>query len=125
MAITQMFCAEDNTVALTKGRRFAENYYRFFGNAIGTHDPASPIAAFYAQADALKLAEKDQVLLGDPETLIARIARLRDRFDIDFMLMEVAQGGATHEEACLALETFARHVMPHFQARQSAVVTTA
>lgn len=114
MTITQMYCAPDLDQALADGKRFAENYYRFFAN-LASPSPDHPVRKYYSQADALELNAKDQLLLGDPETLIERIGRVRDRYGIDFLLMEVAQGSAPHDKACLALETFAKHVMPHFQ----------
>jgi alkanesulfonate monooxygenase SsuD/methylene tetrahydromethanopterin reductase-like flavin-dependent oxidoreductase (luciferase family) len=114
MGITQMYCAEDRSEALSDGRRFAENYFRFFSALSGTGGK-NPVTDYYAHADALAMNEKDQLLLGTPDDLCRKIERYRETFGLDFLQMEVAQGGAPHEKVCAALELFARKVMPAFQ----------
>ena len=60
----------------------------------------------------------NRVLLGDPDDLIPRINALGDDFGIDFLLMEVAQGGAPPEKALGALELFGREVLPHVRRKK-------
>jgi alkanesulfonate monooxygenase SsuD/methylene tetrahydromethanopterin reductase-like flavin-dependent oxidoreductase (luciferase family) len=120
MAITQMYCAEDRSEALEDGGRFAENYYRFFSGVSGTFGP-NPAADYYADADALAMNERDQLMIGTPGDLCGKIEGYRDRFGLDFLLMEVAQGGAPNEKVCSALELFAKEVMPHFQSSAGSV----
>jgi alkanesulfonate monooxygenase SsuD/methylene tetrahydromethanopterin reductase-like flavin-dependent oxidoreductase (luciferase family) len=114
MAITQMYCAKDRDEAFSDGRKYAENYYRFFAGLAGGSEN-NPIYDYYSKVDALAMNDRDQLLLGDPQTLNARIARYRDQWGIDLLLMEVAQGGAPHEKICRALELFGTKVMCNFQ----------
>lgn len=114
MGITQMYCAEDRSEALNDGRQFAENYYRFFSELASTTGP-NPVSDYYAHADALAMNERGQLLLGAPEDLCRTIEGYRESLDLDFLLMEVAQGGAPHEKVCGALELFAKAVMPEFR----------
>jgi alkanesulfonate monooxygenase SsuD/methylene tetrahydromethanopterin reductase-like flavin-dependent oxidoreductase (luciferase family) len=119
MAITQMYCAEDRDEALADGKKYAENYYRFFADLSGK-SPNNPVYAYYSQANALEMNERNQLLLGDPANLSKRIADLRDQLGLNFLLMEVAQGGAPHEKVCRALELFAKKVMPDHQTKRTA-----
>jgi alkanesulfonate monooxygenase SsuD/methylene tetrahydromethanopterin reductase-like flavin-dependent oxidoreductase (luciferase family) len=114
MAITQMYCAEDRSEALSDGKLFTENYYRFFSE-LSSAAGENPVTDYYAHADALAMNENDQVLLGTPDDLNQKIERYRDRFGLDFLLVEVAQGGAPHEKVCRALELFAKRVIPEHQ----------
>jgi alkanesulfonate monooxygenase SsuD/methylene tetrahydromethanopterin reductase-like flavin-dependent oxidoreductase (luciferase family) len=119
MAITQMYCAEDEQEALRDGKTYAENYYRFFANLVGKFSPDSPIYKYYLAADVLAMNGRNQLLLGSPDSLCRKIAHSRDLIGLDFLLMEVAQGGAPHEKICQALELFAKQVMPKFREPQS------
>ena len=114
MGITQMYCAEDRLQALDEGRQFAENYYRFFSELAAMAGP-NPASDYYAHADALAMNEKGQLLLGTPDDLCQTIEGYRDTLGLDFLLMEVAQGGAPHEKVCGALELFANAVIPEFR----------
>jgi alkanesulfonate monooxygenase SsuD/methylene tetrahydromethanopterin reductase-like flavin-dependent oxidoreductase (luciferase family) len=115
MAITQMYCAEDQQQALREGKTFAENYYRFFSDLVGKFAPDSPVAKYYSTADVLAMNDRNQLMLGDPESLCKKIAQSRDLIGLDFLLMEVAQGGAPHDKICSALELFAKQVIPKFR----------
>jgi alkanesulfonate monooxygenase SsuD/methylene tetrahydromethanopterin reductase-like flavin-dependent oxidoreductase (luciferase family) len=111
-AITQMYCAETKEQALAEGSEYTQNYYRFFSTL------SKQAAKVYATADPREMDKKDLVLLGDPQDLITRIGRLRDTLGIDFLLMEVAQGGTPPEKAVAAIECFGRYVMPAFRREQ-------
>lgn len=114
MAITQMFCHRNHETALAEGRKYANNYYRHFAKLSGTTE-ANPIYPYYSTVDALDLNANGQLLLGSPEALIERITSYQEDYGLDYMMMEIAQGGAQHETICEALETFAAEVMPHFR----------
>ncbi len=122
MAITQMYCAEDRSEALDDGRQFTENYYRFFAELSSTAGE-NPTTDYYAHADVLAMNDNNQVLLGTPDDLCQKIEGYRDTFGLDFLLMEVAQGGAPHEKVCGALELFAKKVMPNHQGSKGVVGT--
>jgi alkanesulfonate monooxygenase SsuD/methylene tetrahydromethanopterin reductase-like flavin-dependent oxidoreductase (luciferase family) len=111
MAITQMYCSSDRERAFAEGRQYAENYYRFFSLLQGkTRD--NPVYDYFMSANAIEMAGRGQVLIGDPESLARQLKDFRAEFGLDFMLMEVAQGGAPHENVCHALECFATGVIP-------------
>jgi alkanesulfonate monooxygenase SsuD/methylene tetrahydromethanopterin reductase-like flavin-dependent oxidoreductase (luciferase family) len=117
MAITQMYCAQDDAESLRDGRIYAENYYRFFANLTGA-SPPNPIYDYYSRADALAMNDRNQLLLGSPASLCSKIAQLRDSIGLDFLLLEVAQGGAPHAKICSALELFSKHVIPQFRSHE-------
>ena len=119
MAITQMYCAEDPERALAAGSRYAEAYYRYFADLCALAG-SNPVTDYYARADAADMNEQGLLLLGTPEQLCEKIARHRDELGVDFLLLEVAQGGAPHEEICGVLESFAGGVLPAFQASAQA-----
>ena len=62
------------------------------------------------------LSEQRLVLMGDPETLIERVQWAREFYGLNYLLLEVGQGGLPHAEVVASLERFAKHVMPHFAA---------
>lgn len=114
MAITQMYCHENHETALRDGRTYANNYYRHFAK-LGGEGPENPIYPYYNSVDSLDLNANGQLLIGSPECLVERIANYREVYGLDYMMLEVAQGGAPHENVCHALEVFAAEVMPHFK----------
>ncbi len=114
MAITQMYCNKDHETALRDGRIFANNYYRHFAKLSGATE-ANPIYPYYSTVDSLDLNANGQLLLGSPQALVERISGYQNDYGLDYMMMEVAQGGAPHDKICEAIETFASEVMPHFR----------
>jgi alkanesulfonate monooxygenase SsuD/methylene tetrahydromethanopterin reductase-like flavin-dependent oxidoreductase (luciferase family) len=114
MAITQMYCHRNHETALAEGRVYANNYYRHFAKLSGATE-ANPIYPYYSTVDSLDLNANGQLLLGSPDALIERISKYQEDYGLDYMMMEVAQGGASHEKVCEAVETFASEVMPHFR----------
>ena len=114
MAITQMFCGRNHEKALAEGRKYANNYYRHFAVLSGATEK-NPIYPYYSRVDALDLNANGQLLLGSPDALIERISQYQEDYGLDYIMMEIAQGGAEHEVICEALETFAAEVMPHFR----------
>jgi hypothetical protein len=59
------------------------------------------------------------VLLGEPDHLIECIRWARDYYDTNYLLFEVAQGGAGHQATVESLRRFAKHVMPVFGPTQN------
>jgi alkanesulfonate monooxygenase SsuD/methylene tetrahydromethanopterin reductase-like flavin-dependent oxidoreductase (luciferase family) len=103
--ITQMYCAATNAEAERDGGDYATNYYRFFSKLGGRAD-------FFEKVTGQEMNRAGGVLLGDPENLTRRIGELRDTLGVDFLLMEVAQGGAPADKVIQALELFGTQVMP-------------
>jgi hypothetical protein len=60
------------------------------------------------------LSEQRLALIGDPATLIERIGWARDFYGVNYLLLEVGQGGLLHAEVVASLQRFASDVMPHF-----------
>jgi alkanesulfonate monooxygenase SsuD/methylene tetrahydromethanopterin reductase-like flavin-dependent oxidoreductase (luciferase family) len=117
MAITQMYCSMDRERAFAEGGLYTENYYRFFSQLQGnTRD--NPVSNYFNSTNAVEMAGRGQVLIGDPQSLAKQLDLFRTEFGLDFMLMEVAQGGAPHENVCHALETFAAGVIPSLRSTQ-------
>jgi alkanesulfonate monooxygenase SsuD/methylene tetrahydromethanopterin reductase-like flavin-dependent oxidoreductase (luciferase family) len=107
-AITQMYCAPSDQEAVRDGADYATNYYRYFSQLSGDQ-------GFFREARGEDLNEDDRVFLGSPASLIRRMEATRDRFGIDLMLMEVAQGGAPPDKVVRALRLFGEEVIPHFR----------
>ncbi len=122
--VYQMFCGESDVEAhRTAGSRVLD-YLDFFGS-IDERSPHDSVAYAHHQGGTRKLFagvtsevldEQRLVLIGSPETLVDRIRWAREYFGIDYLLMEVGQGGLAHEEVVSSLKRFAKEVMPHFQA---------
>ena len=117
MAITQMYCAPTKAEALRDGGQYATNYYRFF-SALSHRARTGGVAAEFQTMRGEDLDAENRVLLGDPSDLIPRINALADDLAIDFLLMEVEQGGAPPANARKALELFGREVLPQVQRRK-------
>jgi len=115
--ITQMFCAQDNDEAVRDGSLYATNYYRFFsGLSGGDH--------FFRTATGESMNDGDCAFFGNPDNLIPRLQRMRDRMGMDLLLMEVAQGSAAPEKVQSAVTLFAQEVLPAFR-EQSASARAA
>jgi alkanesulfonate monooxygenase SsuD/methylene tetrahydromethanopterin reductase-like flavin-dependent oxidoreductase (luciferase family) len=117
MAITQMYCSPDRERAVAEGREYTENYYRFFSLLQGDSFSRAQ-SEYFTGADVAEMAKRGQVLIGDPESLAEQLSGFREEFGLDFILMEVAQGGAPHDKVCHALETFAAGVIPRVRSYQ-------
>lgn len=115
MAITQMYCHDDHETALRDGRTYANNYYRHFAK-LGGATPDNPVYTYYNAVDALDMNARGQTLIGSPDFLVEQISKYQEDYALDYLMIEVAQGGAPHENVCNALEVFADKVMPHFKA---------
>ena len=118
MAITQMYCAPTKAEALRDGGDYATNYYRFF-SGVNAQARVGTVPAEYQTMRGQDLDADNRVLLGDPEDLIPRINALETDMGIDFLLMEVAQGGAPPEKVLKALELFGREVLPAVQGKKT------
>jgi alkanesulfonate monooxygenase SsuD/methylene tetrahydromethanopterin reductase-like flavin-dependent oxidoreductase (luciferase family) len=124
MAITQMYCAPTKAEALRDGGQYATNYYRFFAG-VNAQARVGTVPAEYQTMRGEDLDADNRVLLGDPADLVPRIKHLEDNMGIDFLLMEVAQGGAPPDKVLRALELFGREVLPHVQGKKKVVAASA
>jgi alkanesulfonate monooxygenase SsuD/methylene tetrahydromethanopterin reductase-like flavin-dependent oxidoreductase (luciferase family) len=116
MGITQMYCAENERAAVDDGVRYAENYHRFFIDlVVAVRGPGDPFAEIMSKVSVRAQNENNQTLLGSPEALIEKIARMRDEWHVDYLQFEVAQGGLPPDKVRQVLRLFAEKVMPHFK----------
>ena len=111
-----MYCGESRAQSLRYGGAFTLNYFKFFG---GLERGAKPVAGDFGDRPIEFYDDHRLVLLGDPDHLIERIRWARDFYDTNYLLFEVAQGGAEHQATVESLQRFARHVMPVFGASQT------
>ena len=119
VAVSQMYCAQTKAEALKYGGQYAINYYRFFAglDRLGSR-PFLP--EHFSQVKAEELDAANMVLLGDPDDLVERIEDVRTFYGVDFLLMEIAQGGATNAEVVRSMELFAKNVIPKFRTETKA-----
>ena len=54
-------------------------------------------------------------MIGEPAFLVDHIAWSREFFGINYLMMEVAQGGEPHELVKRSLQRFAERVIPAFR----------
>lgn len=113
--VTQMYCASDKAAAMRDGSRYALNYYSFF-SMLDRQSKDATVPDFFKSPDMEAMDRNNQVLFGEPAELVRRIGEARDFFGLDFLLMEVAQGGASAENVVQALRLFGEQVLPHFKA---------
>jgi alkanesulfonate monooxygenase SsuD/methylene tetrahydromethanopterin reductase-like flavin-dependent oxidoreductase (luciferase family) len=121
--VFQMYCGESNEEAHRHGGGHVLNYYKFFGS-LDQRSPHTSRAFEHYQGGVSKLFGKvtyddlDQrnlILIGDPENLIARIRWAQEYYGTNYLILETAQGGMPHKYVMPSLERFAKHVMPAFQ----------
>ena len=124
MAITQMYCAPTKAEALRDGGQYATNYYRFFSE-VNAQARVGTVPAEYQTMRGEDLDADNRVLLGDPADLVPRIRDLEEKMGVDFLLMEVAQGGAPPDKVLKALDLFGREVLPHVQGKKKALAGAA
>jgi alkanesulfonate monooxygenase SsuD/methylene tetrahydromethanopterin reductase-like flavin-dependent oxidoreductase (luciferase family) len=116
MGITQMYCHEDEEVAVEEGRTYAENYFKFFSQIL--RDGAggeTPVAERMSKMDARAMNAANVTLFGTPASLIDKIERMRDELHLDYLQLEVAQGGCAADKVRAALRLFGEQVIPHFK----------
>jgi len=114
VAVSQMYCAPTKAEAVRRGGEYAINYYRFFAS-LDRLGSRSVLPQHFSRVTAEDLDAANLALLGDPDDLVTRIEEIRNFYGIDFLLMEIAQGGAPNSEVVRAMELFAHHVMPKFR----------
>jgi alkanesulfonate monooxygenase SsuD/methylene tetrahydromethanopterin reductase-like flavin-dependent oxidoreductase (luciferase family) len=117
MGITQMYCAEDEETAVERGRIYAENYFKFFSQILrdGNGGRDTPVTERMSKMDARRLNDNNMTLFGTPASLIRKIERMRDELHVDYLQLEVAQGGCPPDEVLRALGLFGEEVIPHFK----------
>lgn len=124
------YVAETTEQALAEAERA---YFRFFQLFSGDEDPAfgtpSPENWRYHTGKALRrlgphtfeeFDADDYVLVGDPERVAAKLARLQADLALDGFVGNFAFGMLTHEQVCRSLRLFATEVVPRVRAAAAA-----
>jgi alkanesulfonate monooxygenase SsuD/methylene tetrahydromethanopterin reductase-like flavin-dependent oxidoreductase (luciferase family) len=108
-----MYCGESREESLRYGGQFTLNYFKFFESL--ERGPEPNTARGFSNKPIDFYDHQGLVLLGEPDYLIERIRWAADYYDTNYLLFEVAQGGAGHKETVQSLRRFAQHVMPVFK----------
>src|SRR6266481_4272041 len=108
-----MYCGESKAESLRYGGECTLTISSFFG-ALERGVPLTASGGF-GDRGIEYYDEKQLVLIGEPDALIERIRWARDYYDTNYLLFEVAQGGASHRATVDTLRRFAKHVMPAFK----------
>lgn len=124
----QMYCGEDEKEARVHGQVYAERYLNFFAalDRRSRWHQANGLQRLYVTLvpewlkDIARRSngfdgQSHEFMIGDPETLIQRIRRANEYYGTNYLILEVAQGGAPHEYVIRSLERFAKYVMPAFK----------
>jgi alkanesulfonate monooxygenase SsuD/methylene tetrahydromethanopterin reductase-like flavin-dependent oxidoreductase (luciferase family) len=112
-----MYCGESKAQSLRYGGECTLNYFKFFGSLERGTVPSS--GRGFGDRSIEFYDDQRLVLLGEPDHLIERIRWARDYYDTNYLLFEVAQGGAGHQATVESLRRFAKHVMPVFGPTQT------
>ncbi len=124
LGVIQMYCAETNEEAADKGWEFTQNYLRFFSglDSVNPHQ-ADAYEAYRRRGSGRSMGDvtyerfdqSNLSLIGDAERVIAKLRWVRDYYQPDGLLLEVAQGAMPPEMVVPICERFARQVMPLFR----------
>jgi alkanesulfonate monooxygenase SsuD/methylene tetrahydromethanopterin reductase-like flavin-dependent oxidoreductase (luciferase family) len=118
--VFQMFCGATHEEAHRLAGGHVIDYLEFFGS-IDARSPHRSKAYehhkagtrdMYAGVTSQMLDEQKLLLISDPPGLVERIEWARDYYGLDYLLLEVGQGGLAHELVVNSLERFSREVMP-------------
>lgn len=121
--VFQMYCGESNEEARRNGGDYVLNYYKFFSSLDQRSPHASRafehhgggVSKIFSSVTYEDLDERNLILIGDPENLVARIRWAQEFYGTNYLILEVAQGGMPHKYVMPSLERFAKYVMPHFR----------
>ena len=122
--VFQMYCGEDYAEAHRVAGGCVVRYLEFFASIDEMRPHRSKAyehhkggtRQMFAGVTSEMLDEQKLLLIGDPETLIDRIRWSREYYGLNYLLLEIGQGGLAHDLVMESLERFAREVMPHFTA---------
>lgn len=126
--VFQMYCGESHESAHRTAGDQVIRYLDFFGS-IDARSPHRSKAyehhkggtrGMYDGITSEMLDEQKLLLISDAQGLVERVAWAREYYGLNYLLLEVGQGGLGHERVMESLERFATEVMPHFQTAEAA-----
>jgi alkanesulfonate monooxygenase SsuD/methylene tetrahydromethanopterin reductase-like flavin-dependent oxidoreductase (luciferase family) len=112
--VFQMYCGPSDAESLRTSGDCVLAYLDFF-SGLERGDP-HPSRAFYASTTIEALDEARLVLIGAPDKLVDLVHWAREFYGLNYLLLEVGQGGLSHELVVESLERFAQRVIPAFRA---------
>jgi len=122
--VFQMFCGDTHEGAHRTAGDDVIRYLDFFGSidarsphrskAYEHHTGSGGTRGMYDGITSKMLDEQKLVLISDPAGLVERIEWAREYYGVTYLLLEVGQGGLSHEHVEESLSRFAAEVMPHF-----------
>jgi alkanesulfonate monooxygenase SsuD/methylene tetrahydromethanopterin reductase-like flavin-dependent oxidoreductase (luciferase family) len=116
-----IYIAETDEQARAEARASVEHFYRLQYELIAESARRSGRQNFIDRAEHLKNLTyddvlRDNVIVGSPETVAARLKELQSRIGFDGILAELNCGGLIpHERVMNALRLMCQEVMPRFQ----------
>lgn len=124
LGVIQMYCGESDEEAASRGWEFTRNYLRFFSglDARNPHE-AEAYRSYHQRGSGRTMGDltyeqfdrSNLSLIGGPERVADKLRWVRDFYEPDGLLLEVAQGAMPPEQVVPVCERFARQVMPHFR----------
>jgi alkanesulfonate monooxygenase SsuD/methylene tetrahydromethanopterin reductase-like flavin-dependent oxidoreductase (luciferase family) len=121
--VFQMYCGESQEEARRNGGQYALRYFEFFNSLDrrSQHDSESfrhhqgGMSKIFANKSYEDFEKERLMMIGEPAFLVDHIAWSREFFGINYLMMEVAQGGEPHELVKRSLKRFAERVIPAFR----------
>jgi alkanesulfonate monooxygenase SsuD/methylene tetrahydromethanopterin reductase-like flavin-dependent oxidoreductase (luciferase family) len=121
--VFQMYCGESQEEARRNGGQYALQYFKFFGSLDRLSQHASEsfkhhqggISQIFAGNTYEDFEKSRLLMIGEPAFLVDHIGWAREYYGVNYLLLEVAQGGEPHELVKRSLQRFAKHVMPVFR----------
>jgi alkanesulfonate monooxygenase SsuD/methylene tetrahydromethanopterin reductase-like flavin-dependent oxidoreductase (luciferase family) len=120
--VFQMFCGETHAEAHREAGGRVIDYLKFFGS-IDARSPHRSKAyehhkggteQMFDGVTSETLDEQGLLLVSDPRGLVERIEWAQKYYGLNYLLLEVGQGGLVHERVQESLVRFSRDVMPRF-----------
>ena len=121
--VFQMYCGESQEEARRNGGQYALQYFKFFNTLDRRSQHVSEsfkhhqggISQIFAGNTYQDLEKLRLLMIGDPAFLVDHIGWAQEYYGVNYLLLEVAQGGEPHELVKGSLRRFAEHVMPVFR----------
>ncbi|MBM3643203.1 MAG: LLM class flavin-dependent oxidoreductase [Alphaproteobacteria bacterium] len=122
--VSYFMCAKTDEEARRRaeGCTFFQFALRFYGNQPGRARPRAGTVDLWAEYEAWKAANPEQVvralkggLIGSPDTIRTKLRKFQAS-NVDQIILLNQAGKNTHADICESLDLFAREVMPEFQA---------
>ncbi len=124
LGVYHLYTDPDDGLAKRQAAPHYKAYWEFFEALEKKHSFESEdyeaykkgLASIFGSTTYEELDAGDCMMFGNPEDLVGRLRRARERFGLTYPIFEVNFGGVPHAKAMESIELFAKEVMPHLQA---------